>query len=452
MTNVSGSFVSINIPKGTSRVVVLGATDVDHGRYHAVITGPSGVWADFETDTFNAQAVQGIPILYRRIEPTGAHTMKVTNLAPDGAFLEISEIQFFSDKYTAALNETSGLNSTGAANGSAVSSGKDEPKGGGISGGAIAGIVIGCIAGVAIAAVLGWLLWRRRRKQVRTSNEPIDMWSDNGDDIDDTVEPFQEDPKDANAAMMQTGRPATLVSQPSPTRPSAARSQASGDSSQPLIRHDSSALEAKGTPPATAETAVAAPAAPPVEPVAASAAPPVALPRHVHHTDGGAVALPQTEPIEETPPTYNPDWAAVPGVPGPISVSSSSEPSLAGPSSQSGQSDPAVPNHWKAAILAATGAPSGSTSGPSGTSAAADPGQPRAAHLDLKEEIIAAMAADASASAGSGSPESAAVSQPGQSNRAVPADLKAAILAVTSNTPPATSGFGPSGGVGGEKS
>lgn len=38
----------------------------------------------------------------------------------------------------------------------------DKARGGGLSGGAIAGIVVGCLAGVALIAGAAWFLWRRR--------------------------------------------------------------------------------------------------------------------------------------------------------------------------------------------------------------------------------------------------------------------------------------------------
>lgn len=254
MTETYRASVSIAVPRGTTRVSVLGAVDLDHGPFQVTLVPPSyGLFA-FWGNAWNLQAVQGVSMFDTVLDPAVSYTLQVTNLAPSGAYLDISHFQFYR------------ANSSNS---------------GGLSGGAIAGIVVGCVAGVAIAALLGWLLYRRRH----THRDQIDIEPEAGQIVHHQIEPFH-DYRSVSTNSAHVLGAATLRS--TTASPPASSSHYTGHNSD--------------YPDALAHT---------VGMPLTSKATPVTI-QHVHHVDGGAIAQPQAVQtavlVEETPPTYNPDW------------------------------------------------------------------------------------------------------------------------------------------------
>lgn len=291
--------MSVQLPPNTCRLSITGVLGVDHGYCNVSILGQDNLPFDtIYVDSWNLQNVQNISIFDTVLDPNNKYQLSVRNMGPNGSLVEFSNMMVYKainpsavsngsvvsngsaasngsavSKSSAVSNSSAVPNGSGVSNSSAVSTGSGVSTGSrSLAGGAIAGIVVGSVAGVAAVAILGWLLYRRHKGQ--RYNE-VDLASDSGEVVDHTIEPYHDDNTGhSNAAFRQSAH-----------AQSATFDSYAGPSVVPV-----SAL-------ATKETSLVPP--------------PGVTVRHVHHTDGGAVAAPQSaEVVEETPPTYNPDWTA----------------------------------------------------------------------------------------------------------------------------------------------
>lgn len=301
------STLSINVPKGTSRVSMLGAVDVDHNKLRIAIDPPAFGMSHLDGNAFNLHTVQGFTVFETVLDPDVEHKLTVTNLAPDGYFLDVSQFTFHTKE--------------------------GYGKGGGLSTGAIVGIAVGCAAAVIIAAVLAWIFFRRRKRQQNADAAPVDMESDGGE-VTHTLEPF---PQPVTTAQTVEGRSSSDPSRSSmgvpgsggyPTLSSSHQSSAStsapllspGSQYTPLSLHnpdEHGQLTAGASAQHTAGASTQRSAS--VSTVGIGALevkgvqqPPVTV-QHVHHTDGGRFSPPAAVSAEvvteETPPTYDPNWA-----------------------------------------------------------------------------------------------------------------------------------------------
>lgn len=294
-TKGQNASVSLTVPSGTTRVSVFGAVDIDHNQFRITLSPPSLLGpGSFDLSAWNHFTVQNVSMFECALEADREHKLTITNLAASGAYLDISEVVFY----------------------------KTAGKGGGdLSTGAIAGIAVGCaVAGLAALGLLGWWLWRRRQKH-KSALRPTAMDLESDHENADRVEPFHDERPMSHAA---TAVPLP-VSAASPYVPLGTASSSS--TSDPLMSsrystghslrlHNPDELARPGPSTVGLSALDAKNPAPP---------PPVEI-QHVHHTDGGALPVPQVAQasgamIEETPPTYNPDWA--PGPSASVSVSAS---------------------------------------------------------------------------------------------------------------------------------
>lgn len=281
MTSSFQASLSIAVPRGNSRISMFGAVDIDHGPFKITLTPPSYGLVSFLGNAWNSYFVRNFSIFDTVLDPEAAYTLNVTNLAPDGAYMEISHFQLYQAKSDSSKSASSGGMSRGMGRG------------------AIAGIVVGCSVGVALAGVLGWMFHRRRHKQ----GDQIDIESEHGDVIDHRIEPYRDDRPASEQGGAVTGPMAAVDPGPVAT-------QSSSPSSPPASSSkDSSTTPLKVQNPDTNALTMGMPST-------AKAGPSVIV-QHVHHTDGGA--LKETQPqaqasqalvvVEESPPTYNSDWA-----------------------------------------------------------------------------------------------------------------------------------------------
>lgn len=249
----------------------MGAVDLDHGPFHVILTPPSYGLATFQGNAFNYYSVQGLSIFDTVLDPALYHSLQITNLAPDGAYFDISQFQFYQAKVKPESN--GGLS-------------------GGLSGGALTGIVVGSVAGIAVAALLGWLIYRCRHKRKR--RDQIDIEPEVSEVVYHTIDLYRDDGQYRATGTSPTHPTATLASTSSPNSSPLPDSSSKYSSLTPLT-HGASP-QTIGMPALAAEGAPAA----------------MQHVQHVHHTDAGSLPQPQAQAavlVDETPPTYNPDWA-----------------------------------------------------------------------------------------------------------------------------------------------
>lgn len=325
-TKTNQATVSVKVPKGTSRLSVVGAVDVDHSEFSVTITPPAFDQPQFLGSAFNRHTVQNISMYDTILDPKVEYHVEVRNLGPDKAYFDLSQFHFFRPK------ESGG--------------------GGGLSTGAIVGIAVGGAAAVGLAALAGWLLYRRRKRQAEPLNR-VDIESET-DNVAHTVVPYHDE--HPGAPMAQAAHVASGALRPAgqPYNPPASvlgstlytggsGGVSGGGSAGPLSSYQSSASTSE---PLLSQSSHYSHMAPltvhnPDEHFGAhahapsssahtvgiaainakNASPPVTV-QHVHHVDGGVVPQPQPQPssvvVEETPPTYDPTWA-------PASTSGASE-------------------------------------------------------------------------------------------------------------------------------
>lgn len=168
VTNAGNANAYFSSPPGSSMVTLYGSMNYDHGPYTVEVTPtPPGMtrgvkwyygyspWATKDAVLFNAI-----------LDPTKIHTVRMVNMF-DGKSFDVSHASFY---VTNSTNPNSG-NAT-AAKGS---------KGGGLSKGDIAAIVVCSVLGVVLLALLAWLLLRRRTKETPPKRAILD----DGDDLHD---------------------------------------------------------------------------------------------------------------------------------------------------------------------------------------------------------------------------------------------------------------------------
>lgn len=301
-TKAQGSVVSFTVPSGTSRVSLLGAVDIDHNEFQVTLTpAPPQGQASFDLSAWNLFTVQNVSMFDLALDAKQEYKMAITNKAATGAYLDISEVVFYRTK---------------------------EAGGGGLSTGAIVGIAVGCsVAGLAGLALLGWLLYRRRQKAQNAQKQgTMDLESDHG--LGDHVEPFEvqrpvsQVPSGAPGAGV-AGVAAGFAPGPGTVTSSVGSAPMTQSNYVPIGTASSSSsdpMSASARYSTTPSLTLHNPDHYPSNTVGIAAlsaknpAPPVMV-QHVHHTDGGALPVPVAHAegsgvmIEETPPTYNPDWA-----------------------------------------------------------------------------------------------------------------------------------------------
>lgn len=314
----------MKVPKGTSRVSVVGAVDVDHNDFSVKIEPEAFNQPSVVRSAYNRHTVQNMSMYDAILDPKVEYRVEVRNLGPKNAYLDVSQFQFFRPK--------------------------DSGGGGGLGTGAIVGIAVGSAAAVGLAALAGWLLYRRRKRQAEPSNR-VDIESET-DNVAHTIEPYHDERPGAPMAQATHLASGALRPAGQPYNPPASilgstlytgGSGSGGGSAGPLSSYHSSASTGEPLLSQSSHYSHMAPltvhnpdehfGAHPHAPsssahtvgVAAlsakNASPPVTV-QHVHHTDGGVVPQPQPQPssvvVEETPPTYDPTWA-------PTSTSGASE-------------------------------------------------------------------------------------------------------------------------------
>lgn len=277
-----GQWLKVDIPKGSRRVEMWGAVDIDHSSFLVEVDpAPYGGGGEFNGSAYNMWTTQNMTMYSSVLDPKTQYTIKVTNM--DDTYLDISQFKFYEDK-----------------------------GGSGLSAGAIAGIAIGCAAGLALVGLLLWCLVRRRRRQ-KEEQRQLDVDNDNI-----VYRPVPQDVGVVSMASYQGSESHTATTAGLAGRgvlyPSASHSPGSSVSgpsaaalttyplstSAPLVLHNPDS-------PLAAASADAA---------GASYFPTKGVPRgarephyhHMQHTDAGA-APGQGVIVTEAPPMYDPGWS-----------------------------------------------------------------------------------------------------------------------------------------------
>lgn len=299
--------LSVSIPKGTVRVEMWGAVDIDHNLFSIRFDPPAYGLTAYTGNAFNLYTVQNMTMYDTMLDPKVNYTVTVENLRD--AYLDVSQFKFYK---------------------AAAPAGGSAHSGGGLSAGAIAGIVIGSIAAMGAAGLLVWLCLRRRKEE----DIVVDMESDSGE-IQYPVEPYTDSdvnvasglrapalvPMSYAGAGTGTGTPpgvAGVGAHHSLAHPNGSQSHSgSGSTSEPLL--GLSPTNSSGLSPFTVNNpddagyAAASSSTVGIAALDAKVQPRPVTYHHVQHTDGG-IAAPQAPAtadvvVTEAPPVYNPDWA-----------------------------------------------------------------------------------------------------------------------------------------------
>lgn len=283
-TKAEHSSLTLAVPKGASRVSVLGAVDMDHSSFAVSFSASVMGVPSFNLSAWSQYTVQNFSIFDAALDTASEHRMTITNKAPTGAYLDISQVVFY----------------------------KPVGSGSGLSKGAIIGIAVGCaVGGMVVLTLLAWALWRQWKRKSTHTGTGMDLESDHEHAH---VEPFHDGRPMSSLPTPAASLPITLPTSPPSSAPSSLPSGAAlpaayaplgtGSSSSasdhfssaryslPLTVHNPDEFGAGPSSPLDSKT----PAAP-------------VLVQHVHHTDGGAMPAMPSVVVEETPPSYDPNWA-----------------------------------------------------------------------------------------------------------------------------------------------
>lgn len=170
-TNSINGYAYFSTPIGASMVTLYGSMDYDHGPYTIEVTptppghnrGALWFWG------YSPWATKDAVLFTAILDPKRQYTVRMVNMY-EGKTFDFSHASFY-------VTNTSDPN-PGAGDKGSDSSDSRSGSGGrnGLSGGAIAGIVVGSVVGGALLIILAWFLFRHRNNRSRA---PLD------DDIDD---------------------------------------------------------------------------------------------------------------------------------------------------------------------------------------------------------------------------------------------------------------------------
>jgi hypothetical protein len=306
VTSAPTSVLIFTVPSNSSFVAIIGSVDWNQGTYE-VQAWPDGdhslasQWTIFNASSRWA-SIEQIKCT-STLDPTRSWQVAVTNLGPSPlAYWDIASTLYVQTSDRTNLSQPPPGYGTGSS---------------GLSGGAIAGIVVGALAGVAALLLLGFLFWRRKKKThiVRTAG-PADLGEE-----DKAERPTPFEPQMASTSSGYSGLP--LMS-PGMTSTGDARSRdsyfsgqtgkvasgagfvaAAGGSTlgtQDLLSPSDSASRDETTSgfAGQAESSAAAVSS------ADSKRPRPAAARPTFRQERDAGRLPEAEVI---PPEYNPEWA-----------------------------------------------------------------------------------------------------------------------------------------------
>lgn len=168
-TNAGNANAYFNSPPGASMVTLYGSMNYDHGPYTVEVTPtPPGMTRGVKWFYgYSPWATKDAVLFHAILDPTRIYTVRMVNMF-EGKTFDLSHASFY---VTNTTNPNSG--STAQASRS---------KGGGLSKGAIAAIVVCSVVGLALLlALLAWLLLRRRTKETTPKRAILD----DGDDLHD---------------------------------------------------------------------------------------------------------------------------------------------------------------------------------------------------------------------------------------------------------------------------